>query len=206
MIPEILMGAYPLGFDTVSYYIPITTQWLTGGFDFWQAMNLVPLFYVILSAVTAMDIPFIVSLKILPSLLHAFLALTIYYYANKGLNWSPRKSLLTSLLATLYFVALRVSWDMLRNQLGLIFLFLTLILSSMVLNKGDAKWKHYILLSLAAVLTVLSHQLAAMLLLVIFAALITRILLKGERAKAKKMLIARADQMLRRLRKRDFRP
>jgi hypothetical protein len=192
MVPEILMGAYPLGFDTVAYYIPITTQWLTQGVDFYQAMATAPLFYMILSAVTAMGVPFIVSLKVLPSLIHACHALTIYYYANKGLNWSPKKSLLTALLATLYFVALRISWDMLRNQLGLIFLFLTLILSSMVLNKGDAKWKHYILLSSAAVLTVLSHQLAAVLLLIMFAALITRIMVKGERAKAKNLILALA--------------
>ena len=189
-IPEMLMGPYPLGFDTVAYYIPITMQWLKEGVDFWQAMTMAPLFYALLTFVTAIGIPIILSLKIIPPLLHAFLALTIYYYANKALKWSPRKSLLTSLLATLYFVALRVSWDMLRNQLGLIFLFLTLALSYMVLNKGDIKWKHYVLLSLVAILTVLAHQLVAALMLIIFITLITSIMLKGERAKVKSLIIA----------------
>jgi hypothetical protein len=192
MVPEILMGAYPLGFDTVAYYIPITTQWLSGGVDFYQAMATAPLFYMFLSGVTVLGVPFVLSLKVLPSLMHALLALTIYYYANKALNWSSKKSLLTGLLATLYFVALRVSWDMLRNQLGLIFLFLTLMLSALVLKGGPAKWKRYILLSLSAVLTVLSHQLTAVLLIIAFAALIVHFMLKGERVKAKGLILALA--------------
>jgi hypothetical protein len=40
----------------------------------------------------------------------------------------PKKGLLVALFATLYFVTLRVSWDMLRTKLGLVFLFIARIL------------------------------------------------------------------------------
>ena len=69
-----------------------------------------------------------------------FLGLSIYGYAQKGLGWSPKKSIATALLGTLYFVALRVSMDSLRNMLGLVFFFVVLTLFSLGERKGYS-WK-----------------------------------------------------------------
>ena len=100
-------------------------------------------------------------LKVIAPLFLGFLGLSIYFFAHNGLDWSPTKSLVPALLGTLYFVGLRVSWDQLRNELGLIFLFVVLTL----LSKQRNSRKRYVLLSLAMVAVVLSHQLVAVIML-----------------------------------------
>src|SRR3972149_7225297 len=126
-IPEILMGPFVVGFDTLGYYVPNTLVWLRTGVGFWNFMAVAPFLYVLLMGVSSVGVPIVISLKVMSPLLLGFLGLAVFSYANKTLSWSPKKSLLVVLFATLYFVALRVSWDMLRSELALIFLFATLI-------------------------------------------------------------------------------
>ena len=76
------------------------------------------------------------------------------------------------LFATLYFVALRVSWDMLRSELALIFLFVTLIF----LKKDGVRFKNGVLLSLAMLSVVFAHQLIAVIMFAIVIATIMRLL------------------------------
>ncbi len=161
-IPEILMGPYIVGFDTMAFYVPNTLAWLHGGIDVWGYLSIAPLFYAVLMSMAASGIPLIIALKVLPPVLLGFLSLSIYYYARKGLGWSSIKSLAPALLGTVYFVALRISWDMLRNELGLTFLFVVLTLLTQVKNSS---WKRYVLLSLAMMAVVLSHQLVSVIML-----------------------------------------
>ncbi len=157
-IPEILMGPYLVGFDTMAFYVPNVTLWLHNGVNLWGFFLTAPLFYVILISIVASGGPLILVLKIFPPLLLGFLGLSIYIYARKGLEWSPIKSIIPALLGTIYFVALRVSWDQLRNELGLVFFFSVLTLLSV---KQPISWKRYFLLSLAMVAVSLSHQLVS---------------------------------------------
>lgn len=184
-VPEILMGSYLIGFDPLGYYIPVVLRWLTEGVDFWHYIAVAPLFYSTLMQTTSLGIPLALTLKIMPPLLHGFLALTIYFYASRALKWSPKKSLFTSLLATLYFVALRTSWDLLRNQLALAFLFITL---TMLQKEGD-KWKRYMIASLTMVLVVLTNQLVAVIMLAIATAIAVHTLLKKEKKETRNLVL-----------------
>ena len=157
MLPEVLMGPYVVGFDTLAYYVPNTLNWLRAGVGFWNFMATAPFFYVLLMGVTSVGVPIVLSLKVIAPLLLGFLGIAVYYYATKTLSWSPKKSLLAVLFATLYFVALRVSWDMLRSELALIFLFTTLVF----LAKDGRSLKTGCLLSLAMLSVVFAHQLIA---------------------------------------------
>jgi hypothetical protein len=157
-IPEILMGPYVVGFDTMGFYVPNTLLWLHGGINLWGYLETAPLFYTILISIVAAGGPLIVAIKVISPLLLGFLGLSIYMYARKGLGWSFIKSIVPALLGTVYFVSLRVSWDMLRNELGLIFLFVVLTLLT---DRRNSSWKRYVLLSLAMMAVVLSHQLVS---------------------------------------------
>jgi hypothetical protein len=157
-IPEILMGPYLVGFDTMAFYVPDVTLWLHNGINLWGLFLSAPLFFAILFSIVASGGPLILVLKIIPPLLLGFLGLSIYVYARKGLDWSPLKSIVPALLGTVYFVALRVSWDQFRNELGLVFFFSVLTLLSV---KKPSSWKRYFLLSLSMVAVSLSHQLVA---------------------------------------------
>ncbi len=165
VVPEVLMGPFVTGFDTIAYYAPNTLNWLRTGPDL-NFLAAAPFFYIILMGLTLAGIPIVISLKILSPLLLALLGLVIYCYANRTLSWSPRKSVLATLFATLYFVSLRVSWDMLRSELALIFLFVALIF----LGKNMNSRRNWLMLSLVMFLVVFTHQLVAVLLfaLIIF--------------------------------------
>jgi len=161
-IPEVLMWPYVTGFDTMAYYVPNTIIWIRDGINLWGFVSIGPLFYTILVSIVAAGAPLILTLKVFSPLLLGFMGLSLYLLAQRGLNWSPIKSTATAFIGTLYFVALRVSWDLLRNELGLIFFIITLALLS---KKKYTSLNHYALLSFLMLMVVLSHQLVAVIML-----------------------------------------
>lgn len=160
VIPEILIGPYIIGFDTVGFYVPNTLLWLHNGVNLGNFLATAPLFYTIFMSIVAAGGPPVFVLKVIPPLLLGFLGLAMYAYAKKGLGWTPSKSAFVALLGTIYFVALRASWDQLREELGLVFFFAVLILIS---KRKDKSWKHYAVLSLAMFAVAISHQLVSVL-------------------------------------------
>lgn len=162
-IPEILMGPYVLGFDTLTSYIPNTLLWLNHGINTWDFLATAPLFLTIFMSIVAVGGSPVFVLKIISPLLLGFLGLSIYAYAKRGLRWSPPKSIFVALLGTIYFVALRTSWDQLREELGIVFFFVVLMVLMLLINRKDSSWKRYAVLSLAMMAVVLAHQLVAVL-------------------------------------------
>jgi hypothetical protein len=167
LIPELLMGPFATGFDTISYYTPNTLLWLNHGVNFWALISEAPLMYLFLMGAVSAGAPIVLLFKVLSPLLLGLLGLTVYFYANKTLSWSQRKSLLATGFATIYFVALRISWDMLRTEVGLIFLFIGLIFLA-----KKPTLKNTALFSTAMLLVVLSHQLIAIIMFAIILATI----------------------------------
>ncbi len=160
-IPEILMGPYIIGFDTLGFYIPNTLLWLHGGLNLWDFLAIAPLFYTIFMSLVAVGGSPVLLLKIISPVLLGFLGLSIFAYAKKGLCWSCPKSTFVALLGTLYFVALRASWDQLREELGLVFFFVVLTL--LLINQKGRSRKNYVILSFVIMAVVLSHQLISVL-------------------------------------------
>ena len=186
-IPEVLMWPYVVGFDTMGHYVPTALLWLSGGVDLWRYLATAPLFYTIVVSMVLSGGPLMTVLKVLPPLFHGFLGLSIYAYAKSGLSWSSRKSALTALLATGYFVALRVSWDLLRNELALILFFAVLTLFDV--GRPDTRsWKRYVLLSLAMTGVALAHQLVSVIMFGVVAFTIMRKMFQKERAKAVRLI------------------
>lgn len=158
--PEIMVGSSLVGFDTAGFYLPSTLLWLHGGTTVWGFLQSGPLCYSIFMLIVAAGGSIIWALKIIPPLLLGFLGFSIFIFAKRGLSWSSPKSLFVALLGTIYFVALRTSWDQFREEFGLIFFFAFLVLLVGTKNKS---WKHYVALSLIMIAGVLSHQLVAVL-------------------------------------------
>jgi hypothetical protein len=183
------MGRFIVGFDTISYYVPVVYKWVNGGVGFYGAMAYAPLFYGMLVGLFQLGVPLTFSLKILPPVLLGSLGLVIYGYSNKVLVWSSWKSLLVSLLATTYFVALRISWDMLRSELALIFLFLFLIV--LFGNHGGGArglWRGFALVSPAMVLVVLSQQLVSVVMFAVVLGVVLQRVLRHEFAAVRNLV------------------
>jgi hypothetical protein len=162
LIPEILMGPYVVGFDTMGFYIPNTLRWLHDGINLASLVSTAPMFYSIYLSLVFLGASPVFTLKIIAPLLLAFLGFSIFYFAKKGIGWSSAKSLFVAVLGTIYFVALRASWDQLREETGLIFFFIML---TVLVTRKERNWKNYVLLFLTMILVVLSHQLVAILML-----------------------------------------
>jgi hypothetical protein len=160
VIPEILMGPYVIGFDTMGFYIPNTLLWLHNGIDLGNFIATAPLFYSVFTSIVAVGGPPVLVLKVISPILLGFLSLSMYAYARKGLGWSLNKSMFVALLGSIYFVALRASWDQLREELGLVFFFVVLMLLANIKQKS---WKRYVVLSFAMIAVALSHQLVSVL-------------------------------------------
>jgi len=105
-------------------------------------------------------------------------AVMMYLYARKSLGWSNFKSFLVSLLLSIYFVSLRNSWDLYAQSIALIFLFATLI----VLKSFNSS-KRYFPAVLFMILTVLSHQLVSVLLIVVLGLEAIRALIENRQIK-----------------------
>jgi hypothetical protein len=179
------MGPFAVGFDTIGYYVPTTFTWLNSGIGFWPFIASAPFLYVILMGPTSIGIPIVLTLKVMSPLLLGFLGLSVYFYANQTLSWSTKKSLLVVLFATLYFVALRVSWDLLRCELALIFLFATLIF----LKAGRNALKSGVLLSLAMISVVFANPLVALIMFVIVFVTLIRFTLDRQVDNVRRLLV-----------------
>jgi hypothetical protein len=191
-VPEVLMGQFQVGFDSIAYYTPNTLIWLKQGVDFWPFLSSAPLIYILLMGITSTGASIVITLKILSPLLLGFLGLAVYLYSRKALFWPHKKSLLVVTFATLYFVALRISWDMLRSELALIFLFLALIF----LQKKPLSLKNTAFLSLLMALVVFTHQLVTV---IMFAIIITTLIRRGfdkENNEVKKLLVCSIPALL----------
>ena len=184
-LPEILMGQYVTGFDTMAYFVPDTVGWLRNGIDPVSFLSLAPLLYMLLIGITSIGAPIIITLKVLGPLLLGLLGLTVYFYAHKALSWSPRKSLLVALLATLYFVALRISWDMFRSEIATILLFVALIF----LAKNKLSLKTGILLSVSMFLVVLAHQLVTVIMFVVVIATLAGLYFSKRKIELRKLIV-----------------
>jgi hypothetical protein len=101
--------------------------------------------------------------KIMGPILYATMIAALFRFLRLGLKWPDRQALGGALLTSLYFVTLRVSWDMYRNMLGL-----TFILLSLPLIGGDLKGhRRQALLSVLVVLAVASDPLTGVIALVL---------------------------------------
>ena len=153
LIPELLSFPYPIGWDTVYY-----ASRMSSGHIFAVGSDLVNswLVYGILATITSITKldPFII-LKIFAPTLFGGTCAGIYFVSWKRLKWSPTKSLLTAILFSLQLASLAISWQFYRNTLGIM-----ILLFSLPLLKKDITKKQTLMLSILAIFTVWSHELA----------------------------------------------
>ncbi|OLD02519.1 MAG: hypothetical protein AUJ07_08600 [Crenarchaeota archaeon 13_1_40CM_3_53_5] len=165
-IPEILVGPYPIGWDTIAFYVPNTLDWAAGKADFTTILGTAPLMYMITVPVywiTRVNPVWI--FKIIGPILYGGMIWALFRFLKIGLNWPDNQALGGALLTSLYFVTLRISWDLYRNMLGLTFILLSLPLIED--SKGPRKQA---LLSALIIFAVAADQLTGVITLVLVGA------------------------------------
>jgi len=87
--------------------------------------------------------------------MYGLLMLSFYVFLRKALEWNRRWSLLCATICALQVPTLRLSWDLFRNELGPAVFFLFMASAN---GKSRPRW---LITTLLALLTTLSHQLAS---------------------------------------------
>jgi hypothetical protein len=165
-IPEILVGPYPIGWDTIAFYVPNTLDWATGKTGFTEILGTAPLMYMISVPVYWVSrVNPVWIFKIMGPILYGIMIWALFRFLKIGLKWLDKQALGGALLTSLYFVTLRISWDLYRNMLGLTFILLSLPLIEDM--KGPRKQA---LLSALIVLAVAADQLTGVIALVLVGA------------------------------------
>src|SRR5437870_5972301 len=162
-IPEILVGPYPIGWDTIAFYVPNTLDWAAGKAGFAEILGTAPLMYLISVPVYLLSrVNPVWIFKIMGPILYGSMILALFRFLRVGLKWPDKQALGGALLTSLYFVTLRVSWDMYRNMLGL-----TFILLSLPLIEDLKDLRNQALLLVLVVLALASDQLTGVIALVL---------------------------------------
>lgn len=170
-VPEIVSYPWPIGFDTVRYYAPVV-----GASQIYGFAGVLSLFgggsAAFLSVLLAFfgavfQVDGFLFLKFFAPVLHGFLGFALFYFSSSYLGWSDRKSLVCAVLCTSYFAVLRITWELFRNTLGLVFLFLAV---SQTRSLGERRGSlFFVFFSLLCLLT---HELVAVLLFCVVAYLL----------------------------------
>ena len=165
-IPEFLSGNYPIGFDTIAGYIPaidtlpdISPMKLFG----WAYSPLAIYLLWLVHIFTNIEPNLLV--KIAGPIFYGLFCLSFCYLLSKGLGWSNKKSLLVTIILLLQPAILRMGWDQFREELGLSLLFILLGMTKCDII-GSIKTRAF-QIGLLSILIVFSHQLAAILLLIV---------------------------------------
>jgi len=168
LIPEVLAYPYPIGYDTVHYVARVKGgvvwgHW-TSVFSTWLLYALTVPIYNVMHA----D-PFLI-VKLTGPVLYGLSACGVYWFSSKALNWDPRKSLIAASFFVFQLAAFRISWDLLRNTLGMAILLFALPFILKLESWKDVAW--FVMLS---VLVVFGHELASV---VMFAVVVVGVMLK----------------------------
>jgi hypothetical protein len=183
LLPEILSYPYPIGFDTIYY------AWrIQSGVIWWSPTSVFStwLFYGLMISLHSFlqTDPFFL-IKAMAPLLYGLNASGIYYFARKGLNWSPRASSLASVFFMFQMASLRLSWDLHRNMFGL-----GILLFALPWIFRIESWKGYFMFFFLSILVVLSHEYVGLTLAVILLGLLLIKLVKRETMSALKIGVA----------------
>jgi len=183
LIPEVLAYPYPIGYDTVVYawIVQRGVIWVhwTSVFSNWLLYGV----WIVLHGVTQVDIFFLV--KFSGPLLYGLSACAIYWFSKKGLEWDTRKSLLVASIFVFQLAAFRISWDLLRNTLGMTILFFALPLLLKLKS-----WKQFVGFVFLSILVVFCHDLVSVVMFAVVFGLLLRDFLEGNKARLWKVSAA----------------
>jgi hypothetical protein len=155
LIPELLALSSPIGFDTVYYASAIKNGVVWPNWSlFFTSTWLLYAVALPIHQVLSVD-PFLL-LKVLAPAFFGLNVAGIFWFAKKALLWDSRLSLLAGGFFAFQLASLRISWDLLRNTLGMAILLFALPFFVTLSSRREVM--AFVFLS---VLAVFAHEYAA---------------------------------------------
>jgi hypothetical protein len=185
LIPELLAFPLPIGFDTIDYAFimksgVIWNHWSSVFTSSWLLYTLIVPLYSLLQT----D-PFLL-LKVVAPLLFGLNVSGIYLFARKMLGWDMRMGVLAGIFFALQLASLRISWDLLRNTLGL-----GILLFALAYMKEINSKRGFALFAVLSLLSVFAHEYAAVTLLVMVLGIVfLRLVRRQFDSRSKRLVLA----------------
>jgi hypothetical protein len=137
LLPDLIAYPFPVGYDVVNYYIPITAN-----FDqHWSKIsNQFPLYAYFLHIINiATGVSPYYSVVIFASIMSGVFAISIFFLSRKLLNLPVEYSLLLSVFVMFQVAVLRTIWDLHRDlfTLSLMFIIFSLIYGKSRKGRGE---------------------------------------------------------------------
>ena len=159
VVPEIVAGPYPIGYDTVNSYAPFMLDWGLGNSTFSPVIGGWVVYALFGGIYIATRIDPIVIVKTAAPIFYGVLGVSEFIFAQRVLRWRHGKSLFLVMVASMDFVLLRFSWDLFRNTLGL-----ALLLLYFAYRTDPNSWRKEIVFTFLAWLVVVTHVLVGVVL------------------------------------------
>ena len=161
-IPQYLIGSTPIGYDTSSAYILAYLNFNSG---FFASLHNFSLLYYLFSLFHNFGFDALFILKVLGPILYTLLAGSFFLVLRDVFRIKAPLALYGIIIFALQITTLRFSWDLYRNELGLIFALLS------IWQMALFAYNKRILFLLGAVLTFIltlgAHQLTGLLLVIL---------------------------------------
>jgi len=174
LVPELLAFPLPIGFDTISYAVVMKSGVVWAHWSqFFTSTWLLYALVVPLYGVTQVN-PFLLLKLVAPALFGLNVA-GVYWFSRKFLGWNMSMGLFASIFFSLQLASLRISWDLLRNILGL-----GILLFALSFVKDVGSRRGFALFTCLSVLAVFAHEYSAVILFFSVSGLVVWKLVKRE--------------------------
>ncbi len=142
IIPTYLNFPYPIGYDSINYYLPLLYNFNDGGID-WTTSYPIYLLIVYLVSSTLLIDPY-TSFNFINIVLYGMLGISIFFLFIHIIKISFLQSILFSIFVLLQLSTLRISWDLYRDLLSIGLFNFCLVLINFTLHSYNNK-NHLIL-------------------------------------------------------------
>lgn len=182
LVPELLAFSTPIGFDTI-YYAAVMKNGVIflNPSSFFTSTWLLNAIIVPLYSVFQCD-PFLI-LKVVAPLLFGLNVAGMYWFSRKTLGWSLAMGLVAALFFSLQLASLRISWDLLRNTLGL-----GILLFAMSYIKDLDSRRGFAIFTILSLFAVFAHEYSAVILLATIVGLLIWQVIKKQQSYPSKRL------------------
>ena len=166
LVPELFAYPYPIGYDVINYYIPVTTNFA----DHWaQISSEFPLYvsFLHLTQIATGLTPH-TTVVIFATVTFGFFAVSVFLIARKLLKVDSRYAFFVTVFVIFQIAVLRTTWDLHRDVFALTMMLFVFVLIYRESEKNEPKsldWK-FILILILCVLTVSTARIVGSLFIV----------------------------------------
>jgi hypothetical protein len=156
-VPEIFT-AYPSGWDLINYYAPWTLTFAKYGAVNLHFFTASPLIFTLLVMLYQVIADVFLTLKMIVPILYGVVGVSFLYFLRNYLNWNKEKRIFGSIFLMCQLGALRISWDLLKNEVAIAILFVLLVSLGRFLKENASSKRCLAEILIFSLLLAFSHQ------------------------------------------------